>query len=318
MEELRKQKLSVDEQIEHMKVKGIKFNIVSEDEAKDFISNHTYYFKVRSYAKNYDKYQYGENKGKYINLEFAYIQELSRIDAELRYFIIRACLDMEHFLKVLLLQDFAGSSEDGYSIVEKYLTAYPGAKDKINARKQNAVCFDLLEKYENNFAIWNIVEVLSFGDFINLYKIFYDEYPELPGEVFSNKIFPIKLLRNAAAHNSCLINSLAKPYSIEIKRNQPIQNAIGKINGISRTERSKKMKNPVIHDFVLLIYLYDQIIPLQKYRKERFGELNDLFSNRMLEHKDFFKKNDVITSTYRFLKKIVDYYHGKCNNFIIE
>ena len=40
-----KNKITVDEQIDHMKSKNIKFQITSEDEAKDFLSTRTYYFK---------------------------------------------------------------------------------------------------------------------------------------------------------------------------------------------------------------------------------------------------------------------------------
>jgi hypothetical protein len=70
---MRKRKLTIDEQIDYMKNKsGIKFNIVSEEEAKNFLTKNTYYFKIKAYAKNYEKYQEGENAGKYINLEFAY------------------------------------------------------------------------------------------------------------------------------------------------------------------------------------------------------------------------------------------------------
>lgn len=39
-----KKKLTIDGQIEHMKNKnGIQFNIVKEDEAKEFLKNNNYY-----------------------------------------------------------------------------------------------------------------------------------------------------------------------------------------------------------------------------------------------------------------------------------
>ena len=41
---MSKVKLSIDKQIEKMKSSGIKFNIISEEQAKEFISNNTYYF----------------------------------------------------------------------------------------------------------------------------------------------------------------------------------------------------------------------------------------------------------------------------------
>ena len=47
--------LNIDEMIEHMKEKGIKFNIISENEAKKFLSESNYYMKLASYLTNYPK-----------------------------------------------------------------------------------------------------------------------------------------------------------------------------------------------------------------------------------------------------------------------
>ena len=120
---MRKKKLTVEEQVEYMKNEsGIKFNIISEDKALDFLTNNNYYFKLKSYSKNYEKYIKGDNAGKYINLEFAYLVELSKIDMYFRRIILKMTLDIEHFLKTQLLRDFHNNEhEDGYSIVDEFL-----------------------------------------------------------------------------------------------------------------------------------------------------------------------------------------------------
>jgi len=175
---MSKNKLTIDEQIEHMKNKGIMFNIVDEKSAKEFLTYNNYYFKIKSYAKNYEKQLCGKNKGKYINLEFAYLQDLSTIDMYLRKFIIRMSLDIEHYLKVQLLRDFMNNSEEnGYNIVNDFLYENEYVKDNIIKKGKNSACTDLVNKYTGKFAIWNIVEVLSFGDFIKLYEIYYNKYP---------------------------------------------------------------------------------------------------------------------------------------------
>ena len=68
-----------DELISHMKIKGIKFDIVKE-EAKIFLQNNNYYMKLASYRANYDN---RKSNGEYINLDFAYLRELSTIDMHL-------------------------------------------------------------------------------------------------------------------------------------------------------------------------------------------------------------------------------------------
>ncbi|NCD08083.1 MAG: Abi family protein [Negativicutes bacterium] len=123
---MSKKKLSIDEQIDHMKnEKGILFSIVNENDARSFLLNNNYYFRIKAYAKNYDKYNTGVNKGKYVNLEFAYLQELSIVDMYLRKLILKLTIDIEHFLKTQMLKDFVGEAgEDGYAIVNDFLNKY--------------------------------------------------------------------------------------------------------------------------------------------------------------------------------------------------
>lgn len=78
-----KPKLTSEEQIKHLKEKGIKFSICTEEEAKDYLDYNNNYFKVSSFRKNYSKIPYGENADKYINLEFEYLKDLAIIDMTL-------------------------------------------------------------------------------------------------------------------------------------------------------------------------------------------------------------------------------------------
>ena len=55
-----KTKLSIEQQIEHMKSKGITFDLFSEEQAKEYLCKNNYYFKLKSYCKVFEKYQYGD------------------------------------------------------------------------------------------------------------------------------------------------------------------------------------------------------------------------------------------------------------------
>lgn len=91
--------LANEQLISHMKSKGITSDIISEDDAKTFLQQKNYYMKLASYRENYPKYLTGRKTGQYINLDFAYLKELSTIDMHLRYLIIQMCLDLEHSQK---------------------------------------------------------------------------------------------------------------------------------------------------------------------------------------------------------------------------
>jgi len=304
---MRKEKLTIDEQIAHMKEKGIQFAIASEEQAKEFLLKNNYYFKLKAYAKNYEKYHHGENQGKYINLDFAHLQELSIIDMHFRYFILETCLSLEHSLKVKLLNDCSKQEqEDGYQIINDFFTRYPNVESDLKRKKAVSVCYDLIAKYENDFALWNVVEVLSFGDFINLYQLYYEKYEDKSS--FSKAIFPIRLLRNAAAHSNCLLNSLATPYSIKIKANGKLTRIVSKIPGVGKRDLQSKMSNPVIHDFALLLYIFNEIVESEGVRLNTYRKLKKLFNERIPRNKEYFSKNQKLTSTYDFVKKIVDFF----------
>lgn len=300
--------------------KGIKFNIVNESEAQEFLKYNNYYFKLKAFAKNYPKYtQTSSNKkNQYINLEFAYLKELSTLDALFRKIVIQMVLDVEHFLKVQLISDFSENpNEDGYTIINNYLTKIkPQLLSEIISKSQNSYCHGLIDKYQSDFAIWNIIEVISFGDFIDLYEYYYSFY-ENKYKV-KGKLWPIKWLRNAAAHNNCLINSLLPPYSREITPHQAVMNTISKIKNMPKKTRESKMKNPVIHDFVVLLDVYCSIIKSEKTLQYGLGDLNNFFYKRCLLHKDYFDNNDTIKSSYNFIVKVLDFYTKKAYNINVE
>lgn len=304
---MRRLKLGLDEQIDHMRDdKGIKFDITSEDSAKAFLTYNNYYFKLKAFAKNYEKYATGENTGKYLELDFAYLQELSTLDMYLRKFINKISLDIEHFLKVKLLNDVAANPvEDGYDIVKEWFARNKRVEEGLAFKKHNSMCGELICKYESCFAIWNLVEVISFGDFANLYHFYYNKYPDKTS--LSNLVFPIKCIRNAAAHNNCLLNSLRKPYTIA-RTSKDLGNHVAKIRNIPKPLRKKMLKNPVIHDFVCILVVYNHIVTSEMMKLHCMSELDELINHRFARRAEYFDNNLEIKESFRFIKYVVDHF----------
>ncbi len=310
---MKRSKLNIDEQIAHMHDdKGIQFNIISESNARTFLMNNNYYFKLKAFAKNYEKYATGENQGKYLDLEFAYLQDLSTVDMHFRKFIIRASLDLEHYLKVKILNDVISNAfEDGYEIVQEWLLKNPRVMQELSKKKNNNMCSDLIQKYEDDFALWNIVEILSFGDFANLYYYYYTKYPDKKS--MHNLVFPVKCIRNAAAHNNCLLNSMRRPYQFNHKSKE-LGNYVANIKGVSKAQRQRMMSNPVIHDFVCLLFVFDGIVSSDMIKMHTMMELHELISNRFLRNAEYYKNNKEITESYKFIKMVVDHFAEKTYN----
>lgn len=293
--------LSVDELIEHMKEKGIEFNIVDEIAAKDFLTHNNYYMKLASYRTNYDKQTVGKNAGKYINLEFAYLQELSTIDMRLRYLIIEMCLDIEHYTKMTLLKRVE-QKEDGYQLIRKFVTKNDKILKKIYAHKTSEYCHGLIENYYPYFPIWVFIELISFGDLTFLCEFYKEVYND---EIVDNKFMNlVRDLRNASAHSNCLINNLRS--KIIGKPDARITTFVKDLHCVGNSSITNNLQKTFIYNFIVLLYVYDTIVESKGVKKNRYKELNSLLNERMVRNKDFFSKNNLIKSQYHFLKKVID------------
>lgn len=311
---MKRLKLSIDEQILDMQSKGISFIHSDINDAKHFLKYNNYYFKLKAYEKNYDRYRSTPKQGQYINLDFGYLKELSTLDMYLRKLILSMALDIEHALKVQLLLDLTNNpNEDGYAIVQEYLEKDYTTVKTIHDKIGKSAASDLIQKRLNeddDYALWEIVEVLSFGYFIDLYQLYYSKYPSKIE--FSSFLWSIKFLRNAAAHNNCLLNSIKSPYNVILHKNKDILFEVSKIKTISEKSRTTWMQNPVVHDFIILVYVYLNVIKSTDIKRKGIEQLKWLFEDRMLTHKDYFKKNTSIKECYRFTNKIISTF---CNKY---
>ncbi len=310
-----KRKLSIDEQIEHLKSKNVSFKIMSEEQAKLFLSNNTYYFKIKSYLKTFER----KSDGTYINVDFAYLVELSKLDAHLREFVIQFSLDIEHLLKVKLINDITNDiNQDGYTIVQELFSKYPRIHSNILGKIYNSATADLIYKYENTgWNVWSIIEVLSFGDFIKLYELYYSSKDDPALDL----LWSLKFIRNASAHNNCLLNSLRIPYSHsniskgdEIIPTKKLITYISKIPNLSYASRKKKIFNPVMHDFIASLVLFDLVCGSNALYEKTFRNLDNLFKIRFLKHKEYFENDLYLISLYNFCVKIIDFIEEKHNN----
>lgn len=305
-----KRKLIIEEQIEDLKKKNVKFDMCSEEKAKSFLKHNNYFFKLKSYSKNFDKYSRVDRQNQYINLDFAYLIELSTLDSYLRKWIIATCLDIEHILKTQFINDITyNPNEDGYSLVKDYIKQDYTILSNLYSTINKSATSELVKKFqedEDKIPVWSFIETLSFGRFIELYNLYYNKYGE---RSYASYLGSIKYLRNAAAHNTCLLNSLRRPYAIKINKNKNIMNTLSKIKKLSTSDK-KKMENPVVHDFVVILFVYWDILDCfsnKKMREKGMNDLKDLFNNRMKRNKDFFEKNDVIVENYRFICTVIDH-----------
>ena len=316
---MNKPKLSAEQLVAKMKnEKGITFEHMSEEDAIDFLKRKNNYYKLAAYRKNYDKRLNGENKGTYIGLDFAYLVDLSTIDMHLRNMIFQMCLDVEHDLKVHLLNDItANPDEDGYDIVVSFISNNEFLKEEIYKKRFSTYVGDLINKFftfethknANNkdviddvdirCPIWAFVEIISFGTFINLYDYYYD----LNAPVQRQLLNPIKSLRNACAHNNCIINNLRRGSTRPTRK---VSQFVASIPNISGDIRRKYLSSQPMFEFCSLLLVYDSIVS-ENIKQHRYTELSALINERMLKHSDYYSNQQLLSSAYDFIRKITEF-----------
>ena len=266
------------------------------------------------------KNEKGINNGKYICLDFAYLQELSTIDMHFRFIVSKMCLDIEHDLKVKMLKDIESDlSTDGYEIVKHFLNQKAYIIGKLEANSASPFTSDLIHKYftiqriynptkqkkENRIIAyddcpaWVLLEMLTFGDFIKFYEFYYSSgnFPKLSTPVINL----VKSLRNGAAHNNCILADLAHGTS---RSPSEISQEIAKISSINSNQRQKKLSCRPMLEFTCLLYVYKLVVS-DKVKYHRIKELKELFFKRMPEKRGCFKDNELIKSNYEFACKVI-------------
>ncbi len=304
-----KQLLSTDDLIFHMKEKGITFEYVSENEAKEFIKYHNYYLKLSAYRFNYQKFGSGHpSEGKYQGLDFGCLKELSILDLHLRYIVLEMCLDIEHAIKVKLVNEVTNNPyEDGYNIVRSYLKKEDpnfNILKNINRHKSGEYCKDLIDKYYPIFPIWVLVELISFGDLIHICDFYKETYNK--EILIDNKFINIiRDLRNASAHNNCLMNKMLNNMEETKQPAIEITSFLKNFRNISKNRRQKYLHKSFPYNLVTLFYVYDKYIP-DLPKEKRYREIENFMKKRVVRHKEYFSTNPQIVALYKFLLDVVD------------
>lgn len=312
--------LSSEEQIAHLDKKGVKFDLISKEEAEKYLKENNNFFKLTAYRKSFKKYEGGPNDDTYIDLDFAMLKDLAIIDMHLRYVLMLFILDIEHFAKVNLLKYISDSDDDGYNIVEKYIENLQIEEDsdseyfplqklygEIRRNVTNEYCGGIIAKYNDRYPVWVFVEIIPFGEFISFLR-FCAEYfkdKDLKNNYFLLK--DVKRLRNACAHNNCIINNLSLNTAKQ-NTNYEVRRFLSKL-GINKDIADRRMSNAAMRDIITVLYTHDRIIKSEGVKKAQVNNLIKVLA-RCFKNEQYYSTNELIKSSFAFLKKVVDKMYG--------
>ena len=301
--------LSVSEQIEHLKKKGIAFEICSEKDAADYLTNNNNYFKLTSYRKNYDKYTTGDHAGQYIDLDFAYLCDLAIIDMRLRYACVQLALDIEHYAKLEILRTAEAHGEDGYQIYADFVNDLSdGQKLRLQTElewsRTSVYCKDLYLKYgTENLPLWVFLELIPFGRLVAFYGFCADRYGDKQMRDRHFILKSCKEIRNASAHSSCILNDL-RPEAKRPKRNYSVQRKLSRLPGVTSDICDRRMNNPRMQQIITLLYGHTVIVTSPGVRSKAAGLLKAL-GERILKHIDYYEGNEMVAADLKFLCLVI-------------
>ncbi len=278
-----KDTLDVDRQIEHLKSKGIKFELCGEDAAREYLSSKCNLFKVSSYRKLFSKYVGGENDGKYVDLDFGQLKPLASIDNSLRGVLRTLALDIEHFQKVALLNKMEQQEEeeDGYSIVADYLNSLSprdrAYKDNELERCGYSPCSKAIcRKYKDNLPVWVFLEMISFGTLVDFTKFCGKRWEDKALTDSHYDLKRVKSVRNCTSHGSCIINSFADGPTRIQNVSSEVLSAVAEA-GAPKNTRQKWMKNAPVREIAITIVRYSLTVPEGKSKERAKAALTAFF-----------------------------------------
>lgn len=309
-------KLTFQGMLQHFEGKNVKFDFISKEEAVDFLQTKNYFFRLTSYRTNFTK----DRTGKYINLDFSMLRDLSVIDFQLRKFVLNIALSIEHNLKTTLLKLITNDpNEDGYTIIQDFLNHSSLHENELwgHARKEeNTLTYSMYQKYKDKPPVWVIFEIISFPHLVRFAE-FYEQTRNQNLDVKIKKTIPylkfVKFLRNGAAHNNPLIRELKGKdfhYSQAEAKLNDVRNFARKAKGI-HPKHYKYLKNKTIHHLVATLFVYDSLNESIEAKRHTYRELQEFVERCRKNKKMYNESHNQIVAMYIFIKKISAYLNEK-------
>ncbi|MDR3315414.1 MAG: Abi family protein [Coriobacteriales bacterium] len=311
----RKPILTVEQQIAHLKNKGITFEQISKDDAADYLATKNNFLRVAAYREVFFRQSDGDSVGQYLNLDFSYLVDLASIDHRLREVMLPITLDIEHFAKVKVLDRITQlTSEDGYSIVSDFIESLApkyrkgfenDLKYRGSATSSDLYSGSLIAKYQDDMPAWVLLEAISFGLFLTFYRFCaqrWDDQQMLDEHYLMKQV---KSVRNACAHNSCIINCFRSGLKSQISTSHSVTTALSKCGVRNSKTRRAKLDNPIMQQIVATLYTYKTIVNSEASFDRTINTLQAL-KVRIAKNCQYYTKANALMSFLHFTERVID------------
>lgn len=154
-----------------------------------------------------------------------------------------------------------------------------------------------------NIPIWEFLEIITFGELVNFFNFYTDKY-QLEDSKYVFILREINKLRNAVAHNSCVLSELDKKDN-QHKADTLVINYL-KECGIGKENRNNKLSNSRIRQITYTLYLFNIVVSSEGVKDNVKRDISKLFYGRIILNRKYYNNNELLKSIYNYFDKIIE------------
>ena len=260
-----------EEHVDLLKTKGVTFKRCDEKFAMEALSNRNTYLHITAFRKMFQRYESGEKRGLYVNLDFADLLYLDGLDAEVRRTFQLVSSDIERTAKTQLIAKIANHiDEDGYGILADFTESQSKRyRESINrdlkARADSSGRADvylgpLIEHYRSEMPIWVFLEVVPFGTLLAFMLFCADRWNDKELRVLHYALTDVKAVRNCCSHGACMINGLGSEQRTPFATSSFVFDWLSSRGIKNSGARRAKLANRRVQQLVTTVAVFDQSV----------------------------------------------------------
>ncbi len=293
--------------IEKLKEENITFQVLNETDALSIMQEAYSYYKLLSYSCLFERYRNGSRQGQFVNLDFSQLFYLAEIDSCLSHILMCMCLEIEEKLKAKLIFDAESVCDTHALLTEYYNNDSEYLQNTYVPDNNDAVKYHKGFREIPQLSLNEFLDVVQFGTLERMTHFFYQRYAvniyNYDFAPFEIRLSSVRRIRNIVAHNNSILNKLVIKTDY---KDFKMLSFLGK-HGVKNRTLQTNMSKLMISDLCGFFDVYANLVNNKK--------MCDLFAfvdeKYIKAHKARFENNDLLKTSYTFVKNVLNIYHKK-------
>ena len=262
--------LNPEEQVALLKAKGVSFERCGEEQAADALARRGTFVHLASCRRLFQKHASGDDRGKYVRLDFADLLDGVALDDELRKAFLAVSQDVERLAKTSMVTRASRlDDEDGYGIVADFMRAqqrrYRSYIERdLSSRMSAGIVGDvytgrIIGHYRDAMPVWAFLEVVTFGTALAFCLFCSERWDDAVMREEHYILKGVKAVRNCCSHGSCIVNGMDGSNECDYALSSLVYDWLAEKGvGNSKTRRAK-LRNRRMQQLLETLVMFDRL-----------------------------------------------------------